>query len=197
MLTIVGRYLVSGDTYCTGTRHVYLSTVTSHLHYTELYWAAHSYTSSIQLHRGIHGYTNLSRRMKVTLSSPHYQRDTLWRLREAIQFAASLWWGQPPRVCEVVGSIPTWHSDMLSSCRLVSCLGRFLSTKGALRYALRFRLRPFRALLTCATCRASVVRSEAEVVKLPRPSSSSTGNCSSVRLNCNEWNCTAFKRNNT
>ena len=38
-------------------------------------------------------------------------------------------------------------------------------------------------MLTCAMCRASVARSDTDVVRLPRPSSSSTGNCSSVRLN--------------
>lgn len=38
-------------------------------------------------------------------------------------------------------------------------------------------------IVTCAICRASVARSDTDVVRLPRPSSSSTANCSSVRLN--------------
>lgn len=39
-----------------------------------------------------------------------------------------------------------------------------------------------------------MARSDTEVVKLPRPSSSSTGNCSSVRLNCKKSRLEVFEQ---
>lgn len=87
--------------------------------------------------------------------------NPLWKIQNSTRLSAL-----PREMCylEVIGSVPT------------------LTTYYAANISFKISHTQVH-IVTCAICRASVARSDTDVVRLPRPSSSSTGNCSSVRLN--------------